>query len=359
MLYTSGTTGFPKGVRRPLTGGYPEEGLQSLTAFFRSFGFQPGDVHLVVSPLYHAAPGGFALNSLHLGQTIVIMDKFDPETALQLIERYKINNTHMVPTMFYRLLHLPEEVRSGADISSLRSVVHAGAPCAVEVKRRMIDWLSPIVYEYYGASEGSASRISPQEWLEHPGSVGRALPGVSIKILNEDGQELSPGEVGLVYFGAPGSDLFEYYKDPAKTVATRRGNLITVGDLGYLDEDGWLYLSDRRTDMILSGGVNIYPAEIEARLMEHGAVADVAVIGIPDPEWGQRVIAFIQPRVGISPSDALAKELIEWCRVGIATYKAPRAIEFRSELPRSAAGKMQRRILRDQYTQNTGTPEKN
>jgi long-chain acyl-CoA synthetase len=182
---------------------------------------------------------------------------------------------------------------------------------------------------------------------------------VTVKIISEDGQELPPGEVGLVYFGAPGNDQFEYYKDPAKTAATRRGNLITVGDLGYLDEGGWLYLSDRRTDMILSGGVNIYPAEIEARLMEHGAIADAAVIGIPDPEWGQRVIAFVQPRAHITPSEALAQELIAWCRAGIATYKIPRAIEFRSELPRSAAGKMQRRILRDEYTQNAGAPGKN
>ena len=353
MLYTSGTTGFPKGVRSPLTGQPPEEAYLSLAAFLSFFGFRPGDVHLVVSPLYHAAPGGFALAALHLGHTIVIMDKFDAETALQLIERYRINNTHVVPTMFYRILQLPDEVRLHTDISSLRSVVHAGAPCSVEVKRRMLDWLGPRVYEYYGASEGSASRISPQEWLLHPGSVGRPLQGVTVKIFNEGGQELPPGEVGLVYFSTPGRS-FEYYKDPEKTAATRRGNLITVGDLGYLDEEGWLYLSDRRTDMILSGGVNIYPAEIEACLMEHPAVADVAVIGNPDAEWGQSVIAFIQPRAHIAPSEELAQELIAWCRAGIATYKAPRAIEFRRELPRSAAGKMQRRVLRDQYMQSAG-----
>jgi long-chain acyl-CoA synthetase len=201
------------------------------------------------------------------------------------------------------------------------------------------------------------SLISPQEWLAHPGSVGRAAPGVTIKIFDEQGQELRSNAVGLVYFGAPWGS-FEYYKDPDKTAAARLGNLATVGDLGYLDEDGWLYLSDRRTDMILSGGVNIYPAEIEGRLTEHPAVADAAVIGIPDQEWGQRVLAYVQPRAGITPSEELARELITWCRAGIATYKAPRAIEFRTELPRNAAGKMQRRILRDHYKEDASTPGK-
>ncbi len=348
MVYTSGTTGFPKGVRRPLTGGSPEEGSRSTTSFLTLLGFKPGDVHLVVSPLYHTAPGGFALSTLHLGHTVVIMDKFDAETALQLIERYRVANTHMVPTMFYRMLQLPEEVRLRFDVSSLRRVVHAGAPCSVEVKRRMLDWLGMRVYEYYGASEGGVSMITPQEWLAHPGSVGQAFPGVTVIIFDDAGQELPPNEVGMVYF-RPSMGDFEYYKDPVKTAAARRGDLVTVGDMGYLDEDGWLYLSDRRTDMILSGGVNIYPAEIEARLMEHPAVADVGVIGVPDEEWGQRVIAFVQPRAGLTPSEELARELIAWCRAGIATYKAPRAIEFRTELPRNAAGKMQRRTLRDQY----------
>ena len=357
MVYTSGTTGFPKGVRRPLTGGSPEEGSFNRTSFLTQFGFKPGDVHLVVSPLYHTAPGGFALSTLHLGHTVVIKDKFDAETALRLIERYRVANTHMVPTMFYRMLQLPEEVRLRFDVSSLRSVVHAGAPCSVEVKRRMLDWLGMRVYEYYGASEGRVSMISPQEWLAHPGSVGRAVPGVTTKIFDDQGQELRPNEVGLVYFGAPWGG-FEYYKDPDKTAAARLGNLVTVGELGYLDEDGWLYLSDRRTDHILSGGVNIYPAEIEGRLTEHPAVADAAVIGIPDQEWGQRVLAYFQPRAGITPSEELARKLIDWCRRGIATYKAPRTIEFRSELPRNAAGKMQRHILRDHYQENASKPIK-
>jgi long-chain acyl-CoA synthetase len=308
-------------------------------------------VHLVVSPLYHAAPGGFALATLHLGHTVVIMDRFDPETALQLIERYRVNNTHMVPTMFYRLLQLPEEVRLGADISSLRSVVHAGAPCSVELKRRMIGWLGPRIYEYYGASEGSASQISPQEWLEHPGSVGRPLPSVTVKIISEDGQELPPGEVGLVYFGAPGNDQFEYYKDPAKTTATRRGNLITVGDLGYLDEGGWLYLSDRRTDMILSGGVNIYPAEIETCLHAHPAIRDAAIVGVPDDHWGEAVKAVVALQPGASATE---QELIDWCRGRIADYKRPRSVDFVPELPRDQAGKLLKRRIRAPYWASAG-----
>jgi long-chain acyl-CoA synthetase len=350
MGYTSGTTGRPKGVRSRLSGISPEQAAGFHSSFMRGLGFALGEgVHLVCSPLYHAAPGGFAMGALHLGHTIVCHAKFDPEAVLRDIERFRVTTSHMVPTHFHRLLRLPEEVRERHDLSSLKVLVHAGAPCPVAVKQRMIDWLGPIVWEYLGATEGVMSLVSPQEWLAKPGTVGRPVPGVTVRLLDENGAEVPPGEAGTIYFGT-GQIRFEYHNDPDKTRAGRVGDLVTVGDIGRFDEDGYLFLLDRRDDLILSGGVNVYPAEVEHHLITHPAVADVAVIGVPDPEWGQSVLAVVQPTPDAVPGEALARELEAYCADGLASYKRPRRIEFRADFPRTATGKLQRRVLRTDYS---------
>jgi long-chain acyl-CoA synthetase len=246
------------------------------------------------------------------------------------------------------MLRLPPEVRDRYDLSSLRALIHAGAPCPVEVKQQMMDWLGPLVWEYLGATEGLVSIISPEEWLRRPGTVGRPLPGITVKLLDDDGHEVPPGEAGTIYYDTPG-DPFEYHNDPAKTAATRVGGLHTVGDLGRFDADGYLYLLDRRTDLILSGGVNVYPAEVEQHLLTHPAVADAAVIGVPDAEWGQSVLAVVQPGSGAFASDSLARQLLEHCAAGLASFKRPKRIEFRSDFPRTATGKLLRRQLREEF----------
>jgi long-chain acyl-CoA synthetase len=355
MLYTSGTTGQPKGVRRTIPDVSPETAAGMLAGIPAGYGItSPGGVHLVCSPLYHAAPGGHALGFLHAGHTIVIQARFEPEAVLAAIERYQVTTVHLVPTHFHRLLRLPGAVRSRYDLSSLQAVIHAGAPCPVPIKQQMLDWLGPIVWEYLGSTEGSVSRVSPQEWLARPGTVGRPLPGLTVRILDAHGAEMPPGEPGTIYFGYPGrAPEFEYHHDPEKTGASRRGNLVTAGDYGHFDADGYLFLLDRRTDLIISGGVNIYPAEIEQHLITHPAVLDVAVIGVPDPEWGQRVVAVIQPVPGAG-GDELAAELIEHCRRELASFKCPRQVEFVSDFPRTETGKVQRRVLRDAFASVEG-----
>jgi long-chain acyl-CoA synthetase len=349
MWYTSGTTGRPKGVRRPLAEGDPYE-LSGRTArgnLFGGGGSDPG-VHVLCSPIYHGAPESFACNALHQGQLVVLMDRFDPLRFLELIDLHKVTNSHMVPTMFVRLLALSDNERSKFDVSSLRNVVHAAAPCPPEVKQQMMAWWGPIIYEYYAATEGGGTFVSPEEWLERPGTVGRAMAGSAVRILDDAGNELPPGVPGNVYL-KPSSAPFKYFKDEEKTRASFRGDMFSVGDIGYLDDEGWLFLTERKPDIIIAGGVNIYPAEIEFVLLSHPAVADAGVIGVPDEDMGEQVKAVIQLRQGGIGGDALTEELLQLCAERLAPFKRPRTIDFVDQLPRTETGKLQRRVLRDPY----------
>jgi len=350
MLYTSGTTGRPKGVRRPLTGNDPDTVPAASTGFFGIFGLKPfdGHVHLCGSPLYHTAVLNFASISIQLGHPVVLMDRWGPEEMLRLIERHRVTHSHMVPTQFRRLLALPEEVRNRYDLSSLRNMIHGAAPCPPEVKRRMLEWWGPVVTDYYAATEGGGTVISGEEWLRKPGSVGLPWPGSVVKILDDDGNELPPGQPGAVYMQM-GNSTFEYHKDAEKTRKARQGKLFTLGDVGYLDEDGYLFLHDRKNDMIISGGVNIYPAEIENEMVMHPKVADVAVFGIPHEDWGEEIKAVVQPAPGVRPGPELAEELLEWTRGRLAKFKLPRSVDFLDELPRDPNGKLYKRKLRDPY----------
>ena len=346
FLYSSGTTGRPKGIKREHD--FPPFGaVGSLEQLMRgAFGFGLESVYLCPAPLYHAAPIGWSLGTHRLGGTVVLMERFDAAECLRAIERHRVTHVQFVPTHFVRMLKLPEAQRRAFDLSSLQVVIHAAAPCPVDVKRQMIDWLGPRIAEYYAGSEGNGmTMITSADWLAHPGSVGRPVIG-ALHIVGEDGKELPSGQVGVIYFeGAP----FEYHNDPAKTASSRddRG-WSTLGDMGYLDADGYLYLADRRTDLIISGGVNIYPAEVEEALITHPAVADVAVIGVPDPEMGQSVLAVVQPAGDGTPPPGLADELLAHCRSRLASFKCPRTIEFVRELPRLPTGKLLRRRLRDE-----------
>ncbi|MEV0665739.1 AMP-binding protein [Actinomadura luteofluorescens] len=350
MLYTSGTTGRPKGVRRPLLDIEPEVLMDIMRrTLARHLGLEPGDeVHLAVGPLYHSAPCVHAMMALNLGHAVVVAPRFHPEHALELIQRHGVTNTFMVPTMFHRMLALPDGVRARYDLSTLRQVYHSAAPVPVETKQKMMEWWGPVLYEYYGSTEsGPVVVATPHEWLARPGTVGRAVDGVQIKILDPEGAELPPGETGLIY--ATGQPGFEYHGDPAKTAAAMRDAYYTPGDLGRLDEDGWLYMSDRRTDLIISGGVNIYPAEIESALLQHPAVGDVAVIGVPDDDWGQRVVALVEPAEDAEPGERLAAELLAHCGPRLAKLKHPRRLEFRESLPRTPSGKLSRSRVREAY----------
>lgn len=351
MGYTSGTTGRPKGVRRALPGVPPEAVPPRGVALLLGYGARPGEgVHLVCSPLYHAAPGTHALGFLHLGHTVVIEPSFDAERFLADVEAHRATSTHMVPTHFARLLALPEETRRRYDTSSLRIVAHAGAPCPVDVKRRMLAEWGPVLWEYLGSTEGVVTLVSPQEWAARPGTVGRPLPGTVVRILRDDGTEAAPGEAGTIYSGVEGvPPAFEYLGDPDKTAAGRRGDLFTAGDTGYVDDDGYVFLLDRRTDLVITGGVNVYPAEVEQHLLTHPAVQDAAVVGVPDPEWGQSVLAVVQPVPGAPADDGLRAQLDAHCRDGLAAYKRPRRIELVAQLPRTETGKLQRRRVRDLY----------
>jgi long-chain acyl-CoA synthetase len=354
LLYSSGTTGRPKGVASELA--FAPLGTMSGSAPFlqQTWGFDESSVYLSPAPLYHSAPLRFSMTVQRFGGTVVVMPRFDAEAALRLIEQYGVTHTQMVPTMFVRLLALPEERRAAYDLSSLRAVIHAAAPCPPEVKRAMIAWVGPIVDEYYAGTENNLmTLIRAEEALARPGSVGRPILGTP-HILDYDHRELPARQPGEIW--SEGGIEFTYLNDPEKTAASRddRG-WSTVGDMGYLDEDGYLYISDRRADLIISGGVNIYPLESENVLIGHPAVADVAVIGVPHAELGAEVRAVVQLKPGYAEGEALAAELIDYCRAELSGYKCPRSVDFVVAVPRTPTGKLMRREVRDTYLTATGS----
>jgi len=348
MLYTSGTTGRPKGVRRPPD---PRGALDvALLTQYRG----NRHVHLCTGPLYHAAPLSFSLTApAAMGVPIVVMDGWTAERTLALVEEHGVTHTHMVPTMFHRLLSLPDEVKDGYDLSTLVFVLHGAAPCPVDVKQRLIAWLGPIVWEYYAATEGAGTLVGPDEWLRKPGTVGRVNPPDHVRILDDAGEPVAAGSAGTIYLRAPDDDRFEYFKAPEKTESAYRTSHFTLGDVGYVDEDGYLFLTDRSAHLIITGGVNVYPAEVEAVLLTHPAVGDVGVVGRPDEEWGEIVVAAVEPQPGVEPSAALGEDLVEWCRDRIAHYKCPRRVVFVEALPRHDNGKLYKHQLREQLRESS------
>lgn len=353
MLYSSGTTGRPKGIKRPMPD-HPMGEIDARTAKYLipQYHYGPDMIYLSPAPLYHAAPLAFSTAVHRVGGTLVVMERFDAAECLADIERFAVTHSQFVPTMFVRMLKLDPDARNRHDLSTLAVAVHAAAPCPVAVKRDMIEWWGPILYEYYAGTEGNgATFISSEEWLRRPGSVGRIRQG-TIHICDAAGNDLPTGEVGTVYFSGAGT--YEYHKAPEKTAEARLpGGRTTLGDIGYLDDEGYLYLTDRKAHMIISGGVNIYPQEIEDILIAHPGVADVAVFGVPDAEMGEEVKAAVQLMEGVGPSDQLEAELIAFARERIAHYKCPRSVDFEVELPRLPTGKLYKRILRDRYWDST------
>ncbi|MEH3046280.1 acyl-CoA synthetase [Sphingomonas adhaesiva] len=348
MLYSSGTTGRPKGIRPALPEGSLDQS-NPLTDFGRdSYGLGADSVFLSPAPLYHSAPLRWCMAVQKLGGTVIVMEKFDAEEVLALIERHRVTHAQFVPTHFIRMLKLPEEVRARYDLSSLRTVWHAAAPCPVEVKQAMMAWFGPIIHEFYAGTEGNGlTAIGPDDWLTHPGSVGRAKWG-TIRIVDEGGAPLPPGKTGAIYFAD--GPTFEYHNDSEKTAASRHPlGWTTLGDVGHVDDDGYLYLTDRQSFMIISGGVNIYPQEIEDAIITHPKVADVAVIGAPDAEMGERVVAVVQPADWDDAGPALAEELTRFLQGRIGRIKQPRQIDFLRELPRHPTGKLLKRLVRDTY----------
>jgi long-chain acyl-CoA synthetase len=357
MLYSSGTTGQPKGIFRTLPDVAPADGLTAMMGIAFLFGFRQGQAYLSPAPLYHSAPQASVSATIRLGGTSIIMERFDPEQWLELVERYKVTHCQMVPTMFSRLLKLPEETRQKYDLSSLECIVHAAAPCPVQVKEQMIEWIGPKILEYYAATEGhGATQVTSDDWMQHTGTVGKPILG-ELRILDDELRPCAVGTSGTVWF--KGATNFEYFNAPDKTADSRvdveDGTMSTVGDVGYVDEDGYLYLTDRKTYMIISGGVNIYPQETENLLVTHPKVMDAAVFGVPNDDLGEEVKAAVQPADGITPGPELERELIAFCREHLAHFKCPRTVDFLDELPRLPTGKLYKRLLRDKYWQDRDT----
>ncbi|WP_026341126.1 acyl-CoA synthetase [Actinomadura atramentaria] len=355
MHYTSGTTGRPKGVRRRLAGIDPDDNAEMLSFLLSLFGIKPGrpagqppQAHLITSPNYHTAVTQFGGTALHMGHTLVYVDRWDAEETLALIERHRVTNTHMVPTHFKRLLGLPEDVRNRYDVSSMTQAIHAAAPCPVPIKQAMLDWWGDCIWEYYAATEGGGTIASPADWRAHPGTVGKAWPISELLLVDDDGNPVPTGENGTIYMKMASGE-FEYKGDREKTEKNRLKDFFTVGDVGYLTADGFLFLSDRKSDMIISGGANIYPAEIENEITLHPKVADVAVFGIPDEEWGEQIKAVVEPAEGVEPGPELEAEILAALDGRLARMKWPKSIDFIETMPREPNGKLLKRKLRDPY----------
>lgn len=349
MLYSSGTTGRPKGVLRPLADIPPDDNLPIFRFLNRVWQYREGMVYLSPAPLYHTAPQAATNLTIRMGGTCIIMERFDPEEYLRLIEKHRVTHSQLVPTMFSRLLKLPKQVRARYDLSSLEIAIHGAAPCPPQVKRQMIDWWGPIIHEYYGATEGLGfAACNTPEWLAHPGSVGKVRLG-EVHVLDDDMNECPNGMAGTIWFVT--ATPFEYYNDPERTAQTcsADGTMSSVGDVGYVDDDGFLYLTDRRTYMIISGGVNIYPQECENLLISHPKVADAAVFGVPNEDLGEEVKAVIEVVPEFSGDDALEEELIAYCQSHLSHQKCPRSIDFEQQLPRLPTGKLYKRLLKDRY----------
>jgi long-chain acyl-CoA synthetase len=350
MIYTSGTTGHPKGVRRFAP--TPEQAASSERMRAMIYGTRPGVRALLPGPLYHSAPNSFGLRSGRLGGALVLMPRFDPEEFLRIVEEENIDTIFMVPTMFIRLMKLPDAVRRKYDVSSLRHVIHAADPCPAEVKRAMIDWWGPVIHEFYGSTEsGAVTFANSEDALKKPGTVGRISPGAELRFVGDDGRILPQGEVGEIYSRIPGNPDFTYHNKPDKRAEIERDGFITSGDVGYIDEDGYVFICDRKRDMVISGGVNIYPAEIEAALHAVPGVQDCAVFGIPDEEFGEALMAMVEPQPGVTLDIAGLRARL---KTSLADYKVPKYIEVQSSLPREDSGKIFKRRLRDPYWERAG-----
>lgn len=351
MFYTSGTTGNPKGVRRKLPQFDADTNASNFTMLLFMFGITPDNdnVHFCGSPLYHTAAMNWATSSLHMGHCVVLHDKWDGEKMLAAIDEHKVTTTHVVPTQMVRLCKLPDDVKTRYDVSSMTHIIHTAAPCPQHVKREIIEWFGPVVYEYYASTEGGGTIVDSHDWLKHPGTVGRPWHGADIKILNDEGEEMPTGQTGTIYMLMSELSKFEYKGDKEKTARTQLGNYFTAGDVGYLNEEGFLFLSDRKIDMIISGGANIYPAEIESALIAHPDVFDCCVFGIPNDDWGEEIKAAVQLREGLSPSQDIEADILAFLSERIARMKLPKSFDFKDALPRDPNGKIYKRRLRDPY----------